>query len=529
MDTQQNLQAIKFLQEGLAAYQENPTIDNYQGIPIEEFKLLVQANTGVDLSQVGPKPSQSDQTRLDTAEIHLAWLQEQYQGQEYKNLPEQIQNNLKVAHSVQEIPQPEKKAYLTKNLTPDKLQFSFPQIPNSFIRQFSKEKLETVEGVLRHFSPKTIQTAQKLGNALLKIPGATTIGRTGSKLLARLGLESLVSGGTLAIIELGYQAYRQLKNLWSNIVRRLRLSGSNNSKNLSILGAIAIPFIIITPLAFPVSLGFFGASYLTGGPAAVSAGVGAVFGGLMSIFTAAITVTITPIVISLIVIPLMLAFVIFVITSGAYMVPPSGSLIVGTGPDGIFTTQTCFVLNGPWPEQYRLYMTRATDYMAQTGMYMDKICSKGIVYLTYSGTASYGGEVVSNNTILIYEKGTNNLGSAIYTLAHESGHIFARRFSDIQNNLYRLSEARAQEPEICTYPISSARGTLVEDFAEMIALYIYTNPIIGYLKEIPSSPRYEYEDGEEDRMPCIYPSFVDTYPLHVDFAATHIFGSRMGW
>ncbi|GEM_PF-4417328 len=397
-----------------------------------------------------------------------------------------------------------------------------PPIPTQIVSQeVSRRATELASKTL---SPEIKGKIGELLNKIPQIPDVESVVKKkavqglSTRIAARLGLASLgaaASAGVYLLVEADIFILNKAKDLLRSGL--IKLTGDGDGSNLAAVSLGAAALGIFFPPAFGLALVTGGLSYIQGGSEGFKkAGQRSVL-LFLAIMGAFMSVVIWPIVISLIAIPLFIGFTILVITNSSYVVPPGSSVYKDLG-GGIFLTQTCFVLNGSWPETYKANMIRATEFMAQTGAYMDKICSKGPVYLTYSGTETYGGEVISSNTILIYELGSSTVGSAIYTLAHESGHIFAHRYPSVQNELYRGDVGVSSERPVCTYPLPHRRGMLVEDFAEMIALFIYTNPVIGYTE--PSATR---------NLSCISPSFNVTYPNHVNFAAQYIFESRMGW
>ncbi len=420
-----------------------------------------------------------------------------------------------------------------ENTLPEKRQAAWEQIlrdnqtaktggPGAMTEAVSREISQRALGLAGKTVPPEIKV--KIGKLLAQIPDVQGIAKKkavqalSTRLAARLGVAALgttASAGVYLLIEAGIFVLNKVKDMLRSVL--IKFTGDGDGSNLATVSLGAAALGIVFPPAFALALVSGGLSYIQGGSEGFKKASKRGFLVFLTILGAFFSVVIWPIVISLIAIPVLIAFTILVITNSSFVIPPGSSFYKDLG-GGIYLTQTCFVLNGPWPEAYRTNMIRATEFMAQTGAYMDKICSKGPVYLTYSGVESYGGEVISSNTILIYELGSSTVGSAAYTLAHESGHIFARRYEEVQNNIYVNDPGIQAERPVCTYPFASRRGMLVEDFAEMIALFIYTNPVIGYIE--PSQTR---------NLACISPSFNVTYPNHVNFAAQHIFESRMGW
>ncbi len=128
--------------------------------------------------------------------------------------------------------------------------------------------------------------------------------------------------------------------------------------------------------------------------------------------------------------------------------------------------------------------------------YTAPLCAGGPIYL-YRIPVNFGGGWASGangGTIFLYNGGTSSYGTAVYTLAHESGHIANWRRPDIFND-FSSQGISSIEGFLHTYP---NQKTIWEDFAETIGLYV----------------------GEPVYHPAKWGSFdyQARYPLHYFFA-----------
>lgn len=192
-------------------------------------------------------------------------------------------------------------------------------------------------------------------------------------------------------------------------------------------------------------------------------------------------------------------FAMFIINSGAYVVPPrEGTFVVGTPTE---FSEGCFQFSGPWPDDTVENMREAASIIMSVQPYSTNLCASGPINVIYTDTGEcfngvcYGGRRVGPRTILIFKPGTGSVGNSLYTLAHESGHVF----QDTTNADFGLLQDPGVISElplfgtsgamtgICTYPLDyndDAPGKQVpftENFAEGIALFIAgPNPESGY-------------------------------------------------
>lgn len=168
---------------------------------------------------------------------------------------------------------------------------------------------------------------------------------------------------------------------------------------------------------------------------------------------------------------------------------------VGKPPAG------CFQFAGNWTQQEMQLENQAIATLFSASTYQAFLCTAGQITLERNRTnTGYGGYAPSGSRIVIYNLGVGSFVNTLYTLAHESGHIFAHRNSQIPGNFYR--QVTPQEDFLCSYPLGK---TPSEDFAETIAVYVTYKSLT-----------YRRCGGGID-MP-------ESYPLHYEFAQDEIFG-----
>lgn len=180
----------------------------------------------------------------------------------------------------------------------------------------------------------------------------------------------------------------------------------------------------------------------------------------------------------------------------------SASVIFGSPPTG------CFTFDSSWNATDKAREITAVAKITRATTYTATLCAGGPIILHRIGSGSGcggGGGEVTGNTINIYDAGVNCSDFVTYyTLAHETGHIYAARTNKYQ--LFRDSGV-TNEGWICTYP-----GTLQdsEDFPEMIALY--------YTKVAGST-----------KAGCMSGTLKTAYPYHWKFAHDNIFMENLDW
>src|SRR3989344_524433 len=264
---------------------------------------------------------------------------------------------------------------------------------------------------------------------------------------------------------------------------------------------------------------------LNGIIAAIAAGIGSALGSVGS------TVGI-----SLIAAPLILAFFIYMIQMGGYVVPYSGSATSLDNPPDV-DMAACFELRGYWPLPNAENIADASQQIAIETSYVSKLCANGTIYLEYQTAAvRFGGETRGADLIWLSSAGTSNVIAALITLAHESGHVLARRTNLLQYYLAssllptELPTAGDKEGLICTYPIpvtdqyfQLATPEAVqlkkdnENFAEMIMLYFSLNG--QNICRAAATYCNCFDDIDTDEREIMQ----DVLPLHWTFAGTYIF------
>ena len=171
------------------------------------------------------------------------------------------------------------------------------------------------------------------------------------------------------------------------------------------------------------------------------------------------------------------------------------SVQIGKPPVG------CFQFAGNWTQEEMQLENQAIATLFSSSTYQAFLCTAGQITLERNRiNTGYGGYATSGSRIVIYNLGVGSFMNTLYTLSHESGHVFAHRNSQIPTSFYRL--VTPQEDFLCSYPLGK---TPSEDFAETIAVYVTYKSLT-----------YRRCGGGID-MP-------ETYPLHYEFAKDQIFG-----
>lgn len=161
---------------------------------------------------------------------------------------------------------------------------------------------------------------------------------------------------------------------------------------------------------------------------------------------------------AIVVLAIFASFTMFIINSGAYIVPPGGLSGGGTIPiEG--ERVGCFLFTSTWnavPENYSNIQTAAQLILSRPGA-VDKICASGDITVDYQAVGLIAGGLTSSaNSIEISRIGSNTPTGALYTLAHESGHIVSYRNSNVEtlyrtytSNGYFLQDANRQAHPQC--------------------------------------------------------------------------------
>ena len=180
----------------------------------------------------------------------------------------------------------------------------------------------------------------------------------------------------------------------------------------------------------------------------------------------------------------------------------SASVVIGVPPTGCFmfddapTPDAFGHVSGAWDNKSGVL--NAIAELNRSAPYMARLCNGGTINL-YRVLADYGGGSVSSaHGIFLYNAGVAGV-SAIYTLAHESGHILSYRTGLFQE--FYNEGIFKREGYIWTYPNAY---TEQEDFAETFGAYVVYK-------------RYVFRRRGTEL------NFLSEYPLHYDFAK-RVFG-----
>lgn len=176
----------------------------------------------------------------------------------------------------------------------------------------------------------------------------------------------------------------------------------------------------------------------------------------------------------------------------------SASVIIGNPP------LYCFVflnrdITSRWRDEDKAIEIQAISELSQKQKYIEKLCAKGTINLVREyKDPGYSGET-QGNSIILFNKNFGSLRNAIFTLAHESGHVYSHRLGD-DYLLFKNSGAYAREGLICSYNLQT-NSPESESFAEMIANYV----------------RFSNDSCFRGKQ------FNQKYPLHFKFAEHVIF------
>lgn len=208
---------------------------------------------------------------------------------------------------------------------------------------------------------------------------------------------------------------------------------------------------------------------------------------------------------------LFVSLVLFIINSGAYVVPTGAGAQFGSVPGGKIQ---CFVLTG-FDQKNLDIEKQVIEKMSVATGYMSQLCKDGDITVKYESVQAYsdngkpyGGFVTDGGTIIhIYNIGLLSVSNAFYTLTHETGHVFDHRYPDVKSAFRDDPQVHA-EGFVCTYPFGSS---LTEDFAESVAGYFSANPVSVYRD-------FSCMKGQ---------SFQSKYPGHWQFMNEKLFGGQV--
>ncbi len=225
----------------------------------------------------------------------------------------------------------------------------------------------------------------KLGTKIASILGKakSKIALFAGKIAAKLGLSSfaaVLSGGTSlliqAAIELGLRLLRAIKTNVGKYAKYFVYAA---------MGLLLLSYFVPAAI-IPAALSG-GVAFASGGMGAFSAGASGILSGITAIINITLEVMVLPIVIFLIVTPLLLAFIIFVITSGGYIVPPGNAVPFNEGVGGEYPN--CWptygrISQGPYCETSATYTHCRSSLNA-----IDISGARGTpIYATHDGVAT---------------------------------------------------------------------------------------------------------------------------------------------
>lgn len=224
----------------------------------------------------------------------------------------------------------------------------------------------------------------------------------------------------------------------------------------------------------------------------------------------------------------LIAFFMFIINSGAYIMPPSTAF---TDTRDVPGNVACFKFDTTWNNEIE-YLTNTISGIEKltstVPSYIAKVCAGGDILLQYRPSdVTYGGltpRSLRGSAIWLGRLGVSSVESVVYTLAHESGHVLSYRTTILQvyadHPLHSPTELDTTGPKkgiICTYPFDDGdpywgstaaaiqTSKTFENFAEMIALYIS-------------------QESSTRSFSCLEGGNLQTkYPKHWQFANTNLF------
>lgn len=183
---------------------------------------------------------------------------------------------------------------------------------------------------------------------------------------------------------------------------------------------------------------------------------------------------------------------------------------VADGPQGESTTRSasvrlgdvpsgCFIFEGFWDEKDKNSELEAIGEVSRSSTYISKLCAVGPITLlrvSMKHPEGWGGQAPpgTSGLIKIFNQGLGHPNNTLYTLTHETGHIYSQRYG-----LSEFLAATRPGPFIRTYLVLFGFSNNEEDFAETIALYIVWKKMFSV------------------NLPV-------EYPRHYNFAKSNLFG-----
>lgn len=191
----------------------------------------------------------------------------------------------------------------------------------------------------------------------------------------------------------------------------------------------------------------------------------------------------------------------------------------------------CFIFSGPWTSEEKTKESQAIGKLLSFTKYRDTLCKNGSIFLIRENVKDYAHCDSENSRIYITNGSTGKTFESeqliLYTLAHESGHIYLKRnlsiFGKFLVNVLGITTGFG-ENLLCSYPINldeecqklklsqAACNDLKfsEDFAETIAVFV--------MNKFYPDHFYSNCNGELD--------LESRYKEHYTFAKYDIFGQN---
>ncbi|GEM_PF-3757554 len=282
-----------------------------------------------------------------------------------------------------------------------------------------------------------------------------------------------------------------------------------------------------------IIIGFSGGFAIGGGitGGSVAAGIETISGGVAALGGAFTSALLAPLVIAVIGIPTAVALILFIINSGAYVVPYATKSAGSGNQSAIYPAVSCFVFKGDWSTRRRTVATDSINFLLNNvPSYINPLCTAfGTITLNSTTLGGEWGNASPAGGQIDFDLAAGggaflNLPDGVYLLAHELGHKYAYGYGRIYA---KFKDTPAfQDPDkpktgilICTYPISiSAIYNYSESFAESIADYISNSPMS------PGAPPFAGHYG------CLSgTTFQQKYPNHWRFVHENIIQEQMGW
>lgn len=152
----------------------------------------------------------------------------------------------------------------------------------------------------------------------------------------------------------------------------------------------------------------------------------------------------------------------------------------------------CFVFDNDWSGADKALELRAISILTTSRALVTKLCEKGSITLDRENRDSgYGGFAASGSKVVIYNLGLLDEQNALYTLAHESGHIYAIRNDDVYIE-FSINYFIKTEGFLETYRYPTNAPTS-EDFAETFGVYaVWRNRVFKDIGSVDMESKYRH-------------------------------------